>query len=405
MTTPIWDNDFIYQGAQGVKVSCHVGDYGSTAFCNMIGDQPLFYIDTIDEADEELFMFEETQAFPTDERFLSAMRAKLDAYEKTAETLSKVKLETAEHEFDKTFFSATPKINSMDSIVDYGSQSGLFKSYLTKMDAAHIKLCADVETATAAYDRDLKIIYFNPSLDNLMAAKSLIRAMRTAWHHHNGALLNPLLFQPEEAVLLNRLIEADNDIAIVAFLWDMKLAGDKQAWPNAMASMDYDICTAYAMEAMTDFRAIKSGLAMRAAFEKWFLSGRCKSHDRDIIQIMMGDNTDITISNEDSSRMIAMDIIAALGKQPLGQNYLAPIVTNIMNDPIFGEVRDRSNANFLWFVTFERRMESIENEMDNQTEPQHIDNIVEMTPSAQPPMKKGDNEMASIFFLDHFRAG
>ena len=58
--------------------------------------------------------------------------------------------------------------------------------------------------------------------------------------------------------------------------------------------------------------------------------------------------------------------MTALGKMPFGQNYLAASVGPIMNDPIFTDVRDRSNANFLWFIKFERSFTEAEQEIAAQ---------------------------------------
>jgi len=53
----------------------------------------------------------------------------------------------------------------------------------------------------------------------------------------------------------------------------------------------------------------------------------------------------------------------ALGEQPYGKNYLARFTDLIINDPLFTDVRDRSNANFLWFVKFERAYNEAEQDL------------------------------------------
>jgi len=131
--TPIWDLDFTYKGTHAVKVSCHVGDFGSTAMCNMIGDQPLFYID--DSADEDDFIMmdehgDDTMTFPTDEKFMAQMRAKLESYDKTAKALSVSEIKTPEQRFDSVFSKQKTKSNTLKSILNYGQKSAIFKSYL-----------------------------------------------------------------------------------------------------------------------------------------------------------------------------------------------------------------------------------------------------------------------------------
>lgn len=411
MDTPVWDLDFTYNGHQAVKVSCHPGDFGSTAICNMVGDQPLFYID--DSADEEEFMMmdvdmDSSMMFPTDEKFLAKMRAKLESYEKTAKALSASEIKTPEQKFDVAFMGEKPAKNNLKSILKFGEQSAVFKSYLNFIIGQKIEIELSNEIQSAFYSREKSKIFINDCLDNVTACGALIKSMRMAYNHNQGVLINPLSFQPEEAILVNRILNADLDATKIAFLWDLKLAGDEQAWTNAMTGADYDLCSAYAMEAMTDFRSIKGGLAPRATFEKWFLSARCKNFDREIIQTMMGGHTDIDIDNVDASRVIAMDVIAGMGNRPEGKNYLSPIVTQIMSDPLFGEVRDRSNANFLWFITFERRMNQMEQELQEDVgETTQGQNNVVSLPQNLERIEHDQNTdgIASIFFLDHFRAG
>ena len=57
--------------------------------------------------------------------------------------------------------------------------------------------------------------------------------------------------------------------------------------------------------------------------------------------------------SEELSRQATLALISSLGETPYGQNYLSGYITTVMDDPIFYEVRDRSNANFLWFIKFE----------------------------------------------------
>jgi hypothetical protein len=408
MDKPVWDDDFVYKGIQSVKVSCHPSDHGSRVACNLIGDQPLFYIDDASDIEDDDFLFqEETELFPSDEKFLAKMKTKLAAYEKTAETLSNIDYTAPEDDFDNIVLGAQTGQTSLNDIMAYGGQSGLFKSYADILKQSGVEIAMTTEVEASAYHRESQTIHVNPFLDVKTSSCALMKSMRVAWNHINGALINPLAFQPEEAVLMNRLMAADVDVAVVAFMWDMKLAGDEEIWANAMMSSHYDLCAAYAMEAMTDFRSIKSGLAARATFEKWFLSARCKSFDRQIIQTMMGSHTDVEIGDTDASRMIALDMIIALGARPLGANYLSSIAPGIMSDALYGEVRDRSNANFLWFITFERRMDKMEQELQDDVPKFQKDNVYELPNHSRSSSSegKGDGEVASLFFLDHFRAG
>ena len=105
-----------------------------------------------------------------------------------------------------------------------------------------------------------------------------------------------------------------------------------------------------------------------------------------------------------------MDVIAGVGLRPEGKNYLSSIVTQIMSDGLYGDVRDRSNANFLWFVTFERRMSDMEQKIKSdggQEQLQKDENSVISMPQENKIIDHDTNSngVASVFFLDHFRAG
>ena len=405
MNTTVWDADFIYKGPMSVKVSCHSGDYGQRAICNAIGDQPLFYLS---DADEEDLMLDYVSDATLDE-----MQAKLNTYDKAIKSLSDVVIEPTESKFDKMVSTPT-KQTTLDNVISFGSDSCLFKSYLEFTRSNNIKIELSSSTETSFYHKDKEVIYLNPYLDVFAGSSSLIKAMRNVWNHKQGILINPLTFQPEETVLINRLFAADLDVTKIAYIWDLKLAGNDAVWNDAMSGSDYDLYSAYAVEAMADFRSIKNGLAARAAFEKWFISDRCKNYDREIIQVLLGNHAIHEIDTPITSRMVAMDIASRLGNRPIGKNYLSTIVQSLMTDSLFCEIRDRSNANFLWFVTFERRMAEMEQELqvdDLNSKCQSgnttfEDNIYELpTIHGSHGENANTDTVATLFVLDHFRAG
>ena len=63
-----------------------------------------------------------------------------------------------------------------------------------------------------------------------------------------------------------------------------------------------------------------------------------------------------------------MQIISNLGEQPFGKNYLSVFAAMIVHDSLFTDVRDRSNANFLWFIKFERKYQETEEELFSSSE-------------------------------------
>ena len=411
MNNNIGDLDFIYNGPMASRISCHMGDQGQRAFCNAVSDQPMFYIDDSAEAYEE-------DAFLADVDLIETLKTRIDAYDKTAKSLTAKISEPTQSVFDDVFSSQKQEY-TIEDILTYGSQSATFAAYVNHLKDNNVTFITKDTVESALYDRGMQLICVNPHLSLDKAVMALATPLRLAFHHKQGALINPLRFQPEDAVLINRLLAADAKTTALEMAWELRLAGQTTAWDTMMSGSDYDLCSAYGMEAMTNFCSLKNGLAARSTFEKWFISGRCKSFDRGIIQVMLGNKVDLIFDDEDTSRTIATDVVARMGNRPTGKNYLSPIVTQIMVDGLYTEVRDRSNANFLWFITFEKRMNEVEQELQddglldtkasskskasNHGSTSHIISFPSVEHTGDECKSTGTNG-AALFYLDHFRA-
>jgi hypothetical protein len=160
--------------------------------------------------------------------------------------------------------------------------------------------------------------------------------------------------------LINRAQIADLTIAMIRVGWELQLADQRAVWEFIEHSSLSDLGHAFAREALSDFRSLATGKASAAVFENWFLSDRSRHQDKKLIQAMLADHQGYVFDDTDLSRTVSIELISTLGEQPFGKNYLAPYARMIMEDPIFTEVRDRSNANFLWFIKFERSFRETE---------------------------------------------
>ena len=148
--------------------------------------------------------------------------------------------------------------------------------------------------------------------------------------------------------------------------WELQLAGEKDAWERIENSSFADLGRAFVREAYTDFRTINNGLATTSVFEAWFLSERCRHVDRTLIRQMLADHQDQVFDVENIQHSITPNLLAALGEMPFGKNYLSKHADTILTDPIFTEVRDRANANFLWFIKFERTFRETEHDLQSE---------------------------------------
>lgn len=402
-----WGDEYIFFGRQTVLMSCHAGDYGQRALCNIIGDQPLFYIE--DSATEDMELDELFKKIDHLEAQRDQLQKQIGLYDSVMTPHSAETMSRAEDRFDLLFAAETQKL-TLDQILETACASGSFRSYydcVIRTELAAITL--DTRVEGTVFDSERKTITVNPHQALTEAATGLLTAMRQAFLYDQSAELKAVtMLQPQDAILVNRLIMADCDSLCAAFYWDMRLAGYHDIWAQALTGADYDLCAAYAMEAMMDFRALQTGQALRATVEKWFMSARCKGLDRKTVQVLMAQKDKEACYGELTSFTLLHDMIRVIGSRPAGENYLMPIISAVLSDSIFRDVRDRSTANFLWFVTFERRMADMEQELQIAADDvESTDtNILEFSkPKAKRKKKPQKDHKASVFFLDHFRMG
>lgn len=335
--------------------------------CTWISDQPLFYSSVDDDALADEILSDDP-IFQALERDIMQMRIKTSAYEKISADFIK----TSESKLDSFIQNcnaiSSGKIDTNRSdIIDYLHQSRFASMLLSFAATNGIQLASSAQVNDAMYDRDAKTIFFRHDLNVVDQALSVVRELRRVYHHKNGAGLHPLALHPDYAIIVHRAQHADLAVSIIRAAWELQLAGCKYSWTRIESSTLNDIGRAFAREACTDFRSINNGTASKACLDAWFLSERCRKTDRVLIQQMLADYQGyVFVDNPEASRSIAQDILRVLGQMPFGANYLAPSVTEMLADPVFTDVRDRSNANFLWFIKFERAFKDAETEIDQK---------------------------------------
>lgn len=362
--------------------------------CTIIGDQPLFYMDYEGDLESE-FAHEDTMGFGGDflteytdagagdmdiaaiERGLAELQGKImDSSAFRAPLPEPGIAEERLYSFIEDIHMATLPAEPGESyiyediagLLDTLGASRLAASYIECARSFDIALAYSQQVASASYEREAKLIYINPRLPRGERLLLAARELRRVWQHKNGALLHPLTFHPDQAVLVNRAQMADLSVSMIRIAWELQLAGEKDAWERVETGAFADLARAFAREAFADFRTLNNGVAASAVFEGWFLSERCRFEDRRLIQQMLADYQGYVFDNAQGSQAVTAELIAALGTMPFGKNYLAPYVSTIMGDALFTEVRDRSNANFLWFIKFERSFREAEQELQSGRE-------------------------------------
>jgi hypothetical protein len=333
--------------------------------CTIVSDQPYFYMEDEEAAyaDEEYLGDLNLSAIEDD---LAELSRKMEAYDRLAKSyqhepdrrLAEFAAEAAELAARKQTTASTVKV--ADKILAVLSQSRMAQSLIDFALAHNVQIAESDQVGTARYDRVAGKILIQSTLGEAEQCLLAVRELRRHWQHRKGVLLHPLTFHPEHGILINRAQVADLSIAMVRAAWELQLAGQRDLWEYIENSSMADLGRAFAREAFTDFRSLASGKASSAVFETWFLSERCRHQDKKLIQAMLADHQGYVFASEEASRTVSIELITALGEQPFGKNYLAPYAAMILEDPVFTEVRDRSNANFLWFIKFERSFRETE---------------------------------------------
>jgi hypothetical protein len=222
----------------------------------------------------------------------------------------------------------------------------------------------DAQTAQSQfYPRaDIPVIVLNPHRPQGELLNMLARELRRAWQHFNGALVNPMCFEPDEAVLVNRAQQADVFMMSVKIAWELKLVNESEAWDSMIGSPVAPVTRVFEMRAQQDFRSLNNGEAARAAYDKFFEGSCTKMHDKRIIHQMLLDDIGYMRASKKQPRASA-ELFRKLGEMPHGANYLSMRSKHAPTDMCYSTVEDRSNANFLWFIKFERSFQEKEAQM------------------------------------------
>ncbi|HYD19467.1 MAG TPA: DUF6782 family putative metallopeptidase [Patescibacteria group bacterium] len=252
----------------------------------------------------------------------------------------------------------------VESLLETLKKSRTGESLIADANPATLSIIYDRQSpASQFYVRgEQRIITLNPYRMTGDLLNLLVRELRRAGQHKNGALVNPLSFEPDEAILVNRAQQADVLMVSVKVAWELRLAGESEAWDFISATPLADVSRIFELKAQTDFRTLNNGEASRAAYDKFFEDSRTKLHDKRIIHQMLLDEHGYMKAGMKRPK-VGMELFKKLGEMPNGRNYLSMKSQRQPTDLCYATVEDRSNANFLWFIKFERSFQEKELQM------------------------------------------
>lgn len=255
---------------------------------------------------------------------------------------------------------------SIDELRSILMESRTAETLLTGDVAANLHIVYDAQIPASQFypPSDVRgaTITLNPFRPKGDLLNLLSRELRRNWQHFHGALLNPMDFEPDEAILVNRAQQADVLMISIKVGWELKLGGITEAWDFLVGSPMADVSRTFEIKAQTDFRSLNNGEASRAAYDKFFEDSRTKIHDKRIIHQMLLDEIGYMKSQKQRNH-VSMDMFKRLGELPHGKNYLSMKTSRTPLDACYASVEDRSNANFLWFIKFERSFQEKEQQM------------------------------------------
>ena len=137
--------------------------------CTLVADQPYFYMDEAQIADDDILGLDEIENF---EKEIADIKRKIDAYDRlstayerapqrTFETFQLEAINICEKKIETT---AETSQNTVDAVIENISQSRMGKSLLEFAQAHNVYLIETSHEESARYDADQSAIYFNPNI-------------------------------------------------------------------------------------------------------------------------------------------------------------------------------------------------------------------------------------------------
>jgi hypothetical protein len=255
--------------------------------CTIIGEQPMFYMD-FEESDHEEDSFLDEAEIAILEKEVSKLKREIEEFERFSSFFDDGEEKKVQDFFENMAYIAGETVIKKDEItqatqkkdiIEILSASRAGKAYLDFAAEYNVTLNLSAQIEFACYDRKSGEILINPNQDIETLVLLTARELRRHWQHRNGALINPLVFQPDNAILITRLQQADLTTSIIRIAWELQLTGHKSIWGRIETSPMADLARAFAHEAFLDFRTINNGVASAAVLEAWLLSERWKNED------------------------------------------------------------------------------------------------------------------------------
>lgn len=219
---------------------------------------------------------------------------------------------------------------------------------LDEAQKAGIRIVYDNKTEYAGYyESETKLVAVEAPLtergnlrrgvDRGYLLLTLAHELRHAWQDAQGPFLDEQHWRPRDAVLINRLIEADAEAISAQVAYELKLAGDSRAWDSKKGAYE-DMHRVYRRAIRADEAAARDGRAMRAAFDQWFHGkSRVEFYDLSILDAWEETMRKRSGAPPFTAPAPKADFMAKLGTVPGYPNYLSTTQGPALDDPAYRE--------------------------------------------------------------------
>lgn len=392
---------------------CHVAytlNNSQPVISTIIGDEPLFYMDCEEsfEEDDGLYMSDISELSDLEMcDLIKTELADLHRGNHMPDFMVQYEVPEALKGFSAnitSFTNITAAEYNTEDFVRTLENSRFGKALSDFAQEQSVEISVSPYTQNASFCPRSRKITVSKNIDFEDKILLLARELRRFWQSEHVKGIDALAYTPEHAIFFGRIQHADLCTAMIRVAWELQLSGVKTVWERLMASSMADMAEAFASEAYNDFRTLNDGDAAAACFETWFMSERPRVSDKAIIRYMLADTRDYISSADQLQKEVTAATISAFGEMPYGKNYLAKYAATILGDVLFHEVRDRSNANFLWFIKFERTFRETEQHLHSEGS-SNGDDILSSSPSDKnKPVESFDHEgtTAQIVSFEHY---
>lgn len=335
------------------------------------------------------------------EEQLAYVEARLDKYYKSKAHQRALELKTKRLE-------PLQKIDGqidLDVLKNILGKSALGQAFIDGHEGQQAELVIDDQIFGVSFHRRLGKIGIHHQMTYGEALYLTAKSLRRAWLSMDGDILYPLSYLPDDAVLMNRILEADCRVLAIWIAWELKLQSETDMWEHIIQSDDATMAVAFAEKAKKNFMNLDSGEAARASFDTWFTSYNLKPSDHALIQNMLSDEKGYVFTSSEPPLTITHDLIHAIGQVPMDRNYMTKMEEKPLPGTEYSIVRDRSNANFLWFVKFEKSFQETELRMleEEREEQKRKENIEKSMNNDQDITQIAKIDEKIVDFAKHFR--